>query len=87
MRLTHANWKTFNSRSIAPAHSSDVLVALSCDSRDAADALNAAEAACGGTADTNPGQDLGFVYNRSLADPGGHVWGALYMDMSAIPTD
>lgn len=87
MLLTHAKWKTFTSRPIAPAHSSEVLLALSCDSRDAVDAMNGAAARHGGTADINPAQDLGFMYNRNLADPDGHVWEAMYMDMSAMPTD
>jgi len=33
----------------------------------------------GGTADVNPAQDLGFMYNRNLADPDGHVWEAIWM--------
>lgn len=86
MLLTHAKWKTFTNRPIAPANSSEVLLALSCDSRDAVDAMNAAATAHGGTADVNPLQDLGFMYNRNLADPDGHVWEAVFMDMSAMPT-
>ena len=27
------------------------------------------------------------MYNRNLADPDGHVWEAIWMDMSAIPSD
>ena len=48
--------------------------------------MNAAAAAHGGTADINPVQDLGFMYNRNLADPDGHVWEAMFMDMEAMPT-
>ena len=33
----------------------------------------------GGAADINPKQDLGFMYNRNLADPDGHVWEAIWM--------
>ncbi|MEX4010509.1 VOC family protein [Neoaquamicrobium sediminum] len=87
MLLTHAKWKSFTSRQIAPAHSSEVLLALSCDSRDAVDAMNSAAAKHDGTADINPAQDLGFMYNRNFADPDGHVWEAMYMDMSTMPTD
>jgi predicted lactoylglutathione lyase len=32
-------------------------------------------------------QDLGFMYNRNLADPDGHIWEAVFADMSAMPTD
>lgn len=86
MLLTHAKWKGFTERPIPPANMSEVLLALSCDSRDAVDAMNAAAAAHGGTADINPVQDLGFMYNRNLADPDGHVWEAMFMDMEAMPT-
>lgn len=87
MLLTHAKWKGFTDRPIPPATMSEVLLALSCDSREAVDAMNAAAAAHGGTADINPVQDLGFLYNRNLADPDGHVWEAMFMDMEAMPTE
>jgi predicted lactoylglutathione lyase len=85
MLLTHAKWQTFTSRPIPPTTSSEVMLALSCDSRDAVDAMNKAASANGGTADINPKQDLGFMYNRNLADPDGHIWEAMWMDMSAAP--
>ncbi|MBT0962436.1 VOC family protein [Denitromonas iodatirespirans] len=85
MLLTHEKWRTFTQRPIPPASSSEVMLAISCDSREAVDAMNAAAAANGGTADINPKQDLGFMYNRNLADPDGHVWEAMWMDMSAMP--
>jgi uncharacterized protein len=47
--------------------------------------MNNTAAANGGTADINPSQDLGFLYNRNRADPGGHVWEALSMDPAAFP--
>jgi predicted lactoylglutathione lyase len=62
------------------------MLALSCDSREAVDAMNAAAAAHGGTADINAVQDLGFLYNRSLADPDGHVWEAVWMNPAAFPS-
>lgn len=85
MLLTHAKWRTFTDRPIPPAGSSEVMLALSCDSREAVDAMNEAAAENGGTADINPVQDLGFMYNRNLADPDGHVWEAMWMDPAAFP--
>ena len=85
MLLTHAKWRTFSSRPIPPATSSEVLLALTCENQAAVDAMNTAASANGGSADINPMQDLGFMYNRSLADPDGHVWEAFWMDMSAMP--
>ncbi|MDR5859896.1 lactoylglutathione lyase [Halomonas eurihalina] len=86
MLLTHDKWRTFTSRPIPPATSSEVMLAISCESREAVDDMNEAAAANGGTADINPLQDLGFMYNRNLADPDGHVWEAMWMDMAAMPT-
>ena len=83
MLRTHDKWRSFTSRSIPPSTSSEVMLAVSCDSREAVDAMNQAAAANGGTADINPPQDYGFMYNRNLADPDGHVWEAMWMDMAA----
>ncbi|MGJ3257590.1 MAG: VOC family protein [Alcanivorax sp.] len=84
MLLTHDKWRTFTDRPIPPSSSSEVMLALSFDSRDAVDAVNRAAADNGGTADINPVQDLGFMYNRNLADPDGHVWEMMWMDMAAM---
>jgi uncharacterized protein len=84
MLLTHAKWRTFTSRPIPPKTSSEVMLALSCDSREAVDAMIAAAAANGGTADINPIEDHGFMYGRDFADPDGHALGAMWMDTSAI---
>jgi uncharacterized protein len=84
MLLTHDKWHTFTNRPIPPATSSEVMLCVSCDSREAVDAMNAAAAAHGGTADINPAKDLGFLYNRNLADPDGHVWEAMWMNPAAM---
>jgi predicted lactoylglutathione lyase len=86
MLLTHAKWRTFTQRPIPPAIASEVMLALALDSRAAVDAMNAAAAAHGGQADVNPPQDLGFMYNRNLCDPDGHVWEAFWMDPAATPS-
>ena len=85
MLLTHAKWRTFTDRPIPPATSSEVMLALSCDSREAVDAMNQAAAEHGGTADINPVQDLGFMYNRNLADPDGQPLGASRKDVAILP--
>lgn len=85
MLLTHAKWATFTTRPIPPPTSSEVALSLSCDSREAVDAMNAAAAANGGTADINPVQNHGSMYGRDLADPDGHIWGAMWMDPAAMP--
>jgi predicted lactoylglutathione lyase len=87
MLLTHAKWRKFTSRSIPPVTSSEVMLALSCDSREAVDAMNKAATANGGRADINPVQDLGFMYNRSLSDPDGHIWEAVWTNPAAIQSE
>jgi predicted lactoylglutathione lyase len=85
MLVTHAKWRTFTTRPIPPKTSSEVALNISCDSREAVDAMNKAAFENGGSADINPVQDHGFMYGRDFADPDGHVWGAMWMDLSAMP--
>ena len=86
MLLTYAKWRTFTTRPIAPTTSSEVALSVSCDSRAEVDAMNKAAQDHGGAADINPVQDHGFMYGRDFADPDGHVWGAMWMDLSAMPS-
>jgi uncharacterized protein len=86
MLLTHDKWRTFTSRPIPPSSASEVMLCVSCESRLEVDTMNAAAGANGGKADIHPVQDLGFMYNRALADPDGHVWEPMWMDPSAIPS-
>ena len=85
MLLTLDKWRTFTKRPIPPNISSEVMLAIGCDNRTQVDEMNTAAAAHGGTADINPKQEHGFMYSRSLADPDGHVWEPMWMDMSAMP--
>ncbi len=85
MLLSRAKWQTMTIRPIPPSTSSEVMLALSLDGRDAVDAMASAAAANGGTADINPIEDHGFMYTRDLADPDGHAVGAMWIDVSAMP--
>ncbi len=85
MLVTHAKWSTFTTRPIAPKGSSEMGLILSCESRDEVDAMNRTAGVNGGISDVNPIQDHGFMYGRDFTDPDGHVWGAMWMDMSAVP--
>lgn len=84
MLHTHAKWRTFTTRPIPSSSSSEVMLAVSCESRDAVDAMATAAGAKGGVSDVNPVQDLGFLYNRNIADPDGHVWEAVWMNPAAM---
>lgn len=83
MLLTHAKWQGFTTRPICPPGTSEVALALSCDSRDAVNALVGAGAAAGGKADVNPPEDYGFMFQRTICDPDDHVWEPFWMDQAA----
>lgn len=80
MLLTHAKWQGFTTRPICPPGSSEVSLALSVDSKDEVNRLVEAGAAHGGTADVNPPEDHGFMFQRTIADPDGHIWEPFWMD-------
>ena len=80
------NFMLLTHRHIPPKTSSEVMLALSCDSREVVDLIISAAGANGGTIDINPIEDHGFMYTRDFADPDGHALGAMWMDMSAMPS-
>ena len=80
MLLTRAKWESFTDRPIPPATHSEVMICLSCTSREEVDRIAGAAAPAGGVTDVNPSQDHGFMFGRSLADPDGHVWEVMWMD-------
>jgi hypothetical protein len=51
----------------------------------AVDAMANAAASAGGKADIRGAMDLGWLYNRSFADPDGHVFEAVWVDSQAMP--
>jgi len=82
MLLTHPFYATFTRKPIADAHkSSQVLLCISCGSRDDVDRITDAAASAGGKADIAPKQDMGeAMYGRSFEDPDGHHWEPMWMD-------
>ena len=85
MLLTHDFFKKFTKKQIADAKAStEAILALSAESREAVDELVDKALASGGSASNEP-DDQGFMYSRSFQDPDGHLWEVLSMDMSAIP--
>jgi len=86
MLLTHEKWRTFTTRPIPPKTSSEVALNISCESREEVDAMNKAAVEHGGIGDINPIEDHDFMYGRDFADPDGHIWGAQWLDMSAMPS-
>lgn len=85
MLLTHAHYGQFTTRPIGDARrASQMMMALTAESRDEVNALIDRGVTAGGRADPNPAQDLGFMFNRHIEDPDGNVWEFLWMDPSAM---
>ena len=83
MLLTDDKFAQFTSRRIADAHSeTEVLLALSCDSRAEVDDMVERAIGAGGR-QARPAQDHGFMYERPFEDPDGHIWEPMWMDMAA----
>ncbi|MBU0585839.1 MAG: VOC family protein [Alphaproteobacteria bacterium] len=84
MLLTHAKYAQFTSKEIVDARkSSEVLIALSADSRADVDALVEKAKTGGVVIDPTPTQEHGFMYGRSFEDPDGHIWEVFWMDAVA----
>ena len=79
MLLTEAFFQTFTRKPVADAtRTTEVLVCLSCESRDKVDQLVAKARAAGGTVPNEP-QDHGFMYSHGFTDLDGHVWELVHM--------
>jgi predicted lactoylglutathione lyase len=82
MLLTEERFRDFIEGEIADPDTTEVLVALSADSREEVDSLVEKALAAGG----RPWKDTleqGPMYERSFRDPDGHAWEVLYMEQPA----
>ena len=79
MLLTEDFFKTFTSKKVANANeSTEVLLCLSCDSREEVDELVRKVIAAGGTS-PRAAIDHGFMYQHGFEDLDGHIWELAYM--------
>jgi predicted lactoylglutathione lyase len=84
MLLTEEKFKTFTPKAICDAKkSTEVLVALSYDSRPEVDEMVRKALAAGGSTYNEP-QDHGFMYAHGFQDLDGHIWEVFYMDPSFV---
>jgi predicted lactoylglutathione lyase len=85
MLLVEPFFQGFTKLPVADARkSTEVLIALSCDSRAEVDALVAKAVVAGGTTPNAP-VDHGFMVQHGFADLDGHQWEVFWMDESAAP--
>lgn len=86
MLLVKPFFAGFTKKPVADARAAtEVLLALSCESRDEVDAM-VAKAVAAGAATPTPPNDLGFMYQHGFEDPDGHQWEVFWMDESAMPS-
>ena len=84
MLLTHDKFRQFTVKQIADTRTTtEVLLCLSADSREAVDDMVGKAQAAGGGVDPCPKQDYGCMYGRSFEDPDGHIWEVMWMDVEA----
>lgn len=84
MLLTHARFKEFTPKEICDAtKSTEVLVGLALDSREAVDTMVRQAVAAGGSTYREP-QDHGFMYQHGFQDPDGHIWELVHMQPGAV---
>jgi uncharacterized protein len=80
MLLTHARFADFTVKAISDADkTTEVLIALSCESKEEVDKIADAAMAAGAT-EAKPPQDYGFMVVRSFNDLDGHIWEYMWMD-------
>ena len=86
MLLTEAKFREFTPKAICDAKkATEVLVALSLDSREQVGDMVRKAVAAGGTTYAEP-KDHGFMLQHGFQDPDGHIWELVYMDPAAVQT-
>ena len=79
MLATHAMFRTFTPKAVCDTSKAvEVLLNLSCESREEVDGLVAKALAAGGSTYDKP-EDLGFMYSHRFVDPDGHGWGLFHV--------
>lgn len=85
MLLTHSRFRDFTPKAICDTSKAvEVLLTLSCESREQVDGLVAKAHAAGGSTYDKP-EDYGFMYTHSFVDPDGHGWGLVHT--IAVPAE
>ncbi len=85
MLLTHQHFAPFTPKPIADAtRGTEVIVALSLESREEVTRLVEAAIANGGKRYADP-KDHGFMFQWGFEDLDGHIWELFWMDPNAAP--
>lgn len=85
MLLTHEKFRGFTPKEISDAtKTSEVLNALSMESREKVDEILKAALGSGGS-EVRPAKDQGFMYDGAFNDPDGHIWEVFWFNPDAMP--
>ena len=85
MLLTHEKFKSFITRPITDvSKTTSALFSISVESLDRVNEISD-NALSGGGKEPVEAKDYGFMQQRTIEDPDGHIWEIFYMDMSKFP--
>ena len=78
MLMTETFFQSFIDKPLAQAkQANEVIICLSCESRDEVDSLIAKAVAAGGRT-PHPPEDHGFMYDQGFEDIDGHLWNLVW---------
>lgn len=79
MLCPHTKFREFTPKAVCDTSKAvEVLINLTCESRQEVDDLVAKALAAGGST-YDKAEDLGFMYSHSFVDPDGHGWGLFHV--------
>jgi hypothetical protein len=79
MLMTEAFFKSFINKTVVQAkEANEVIICLSCESREEVDSL-IAKATAAGARIPHPPEDHGFMYDQGFEDLDGHLWNLVWM--------
>lgn len=67
------------------ANANEVLISIDAESKEEVDEMAKKVMSAGGNVFSEPNEKDGWMYGCAFADPDGHKWNVLYMDMSKMP--
>ena len=83
MLLEHAKFSSFIDKPIAPATSTEAILAFSCESKDEVRSLSEKAFELGARKLSEP-EDIGFMYSWGFEDLDGHLWDLFWMDPAHV---
>jgi len=87
MLLVEDKFKDFTKKELVDATTqTEVIMALSAESREGVDDLADKALAAGGSPANEP-LEMGFMYGRSFQDVDGHLWEVIWMDPAALEAE